>query len=283
MANIITTILLYIRKWLQGRKQPWEPSAEPMGAKNVIVDTSIRAKAEKDMRAQGVIAGSVLQAPRGFETAYLRIMADVEADNSAKANLYTALANGSQTTIYEKFLLPCQWKWPEFEKWKNIFLKDGKFPYMWEKYPEICMRGIEELSFNTILERTYVKDIKEILNKLQIDIPHKIKKVELIKLAVQKIDIKILRENFPDIYENIKNNFEKQVNHGRCAILEHTIVMLGYQLRNFYSYNNLKLYIIKGCPIEAKYAKGKGKITEYNIPPFFPGDRTSVTPVRRSH
>lgn len=282
-ASFVMGIFLYVRKQLGERKHLRQQPGERVGAKKLVVDASVRKKTEKAMRKQGVIGGSALNAPRGFEAAYLRIMTEVEADHRVKTDLYVALAHDNSTSTYEQFLLPGQWAWPELDKWKAIFLEDGDFPYMWKKYPELCMADFSELRLGEMLEQTLVKDIKSLLQKLEIAIPPKSKKAELIELADQKISIEMFRETCPDIYDDIKNKFEKRVNHAKCALLGHTITMLGYQLRDFYSYDKLKLDVIGGCPVEAKYAKGKGSITEYNIPPFFPGDRTGVTFIRRRH
>lgn len=275
-ASFVMGIFLYVRKQLRERKHLRQQSGELVEAKKLVLDASVRKNAEKAMRKQGVIGGSALNAPRGFEAAYLRVMTDVKADNRVKADLYVALAHDNSISTYEQFLLSGRWGWPEFEKWKAVFLKDGDFPYMWKKYPELCMADFSELRLRTMLEQTLVRDIKNLLQKLEIDIPPKSKKAELIELAEQKISIEMFRETCPDIYEDIKKKFEKRVNHGKCAILEHTITILGYNLRIFYSCNKLKLDVIGNCPVETKYAKDKGGITEYSIPPFFPGDRTGV-------
>ncbi|MCH5277487.1 MAG: hypothetical protein J1E80_06580 [Desulfovibrionaceae bacterium] len=267
-------ILLCLRKRFQRRGQLPQPSGDQ--EKNLGFDTSIRANTEKALRDQGIIGGSRLNAAHGFETAYRRIMAGVQADDGIKADLYAALAQNPSAETCEKFLLSGEWEWPEFDKWKKIFLDDGKFPYMWAKYPEICMMNFEDFQMTAMLERTNMKVIKEIFQNLQIDIPSKIKKYELLEIANKKINIKVLQEKCPDIYINIKNEFNHRVNHGKCVIFAHTIIMLGYHLQDFYTNKQLKIDIIKGCPVEAKYAKGKGKISESNIPPFFPGDRTGV-------
>lgn len=273
MGNVIAGILMCAVIWWFWRRRK---KSIPAPTVQVPIDPSIRTKAEEVMRKQGFIGGSALNAPRGLEAAYLRIMAGVQADNETKKNLYSAIANNNCVATYENFLLPGQWEWPEFDEWKTIFLKDGDFPYMWKKYPEIFLPDFEELRLGKILDQVLIKDIKIIFKTLNIDTPIRVKKTELIELAEHKITTKMLHEACPDIYGDIKIKFEKSINHGKCAILEHTISMLGYHLRDFYSNNQLKLDIIKGCPVEAKYAKGKGNITEYNIPPFFPGDRTGV-------
>lgn len=246
-----------------------------------FIDSTIRQKAEKSLRDKGVTGGSALNSARGFEAAYRRVMKDIITSNSIKSELYTALAQEAGTKTYEKFLLPGLWEWPEFDNWKDIFTKDGKFPYMWNKFPEICMPSFDELDLSTVLERLLVKDIKIFLNKAQVNIPSKAKKEELISLAEQKLDIQTFREFMPENYNNIKENHAYRVNHGKCSILSHTIAMLGYNLRDFYTNSQLKIDPISGCAVEAKYAKGKGRITEENLPPFFPGDRTGVTFIRR--
>lgn len=277
MGNLISSILNLFRPCHEQRQTLPHPKKD----ETFFLDPAIRQKAEKRLRNQGVIGGAGLNTARGFETAYRRIMMDIAVSNSIKSELYTALAWEDGTKTYEKFLLPGQWEWPEFDKWKAVFIQNGKFPYMWNKYPEICMPSFDELALPTILERLLVKDIKIFLNKAQIDIPLKSKKADLIAVAEQRLNTEAFRELMPEDYNKLKEEYARHVNYGRCAILSHTIEMLGYHLRDFYTNNKLKLSPIKGCPVEAKYAKGKGRITEENIPPFFPGDRTGVTSIRR--
>lgn len=276
-AIIIGGFFLF-RKWRSWRNQAGTPGER---GKSLGIDASVRANAEKALRDRGVIGGSVLNAPRGFETAYNRVMAGVQVDSGIKNALYADLAQNQCAETCEKSLRPGQWEWPEFDKWKKVFLDDGKFPYMWKKYPEICMTDFEDFPINTILEHMKVKEIKELLQVFEIDMPPKSKKSYLIELATHKITIKTLQEKCPDIFMNMKKDFNSRVNRGKCVILEHTIIMLGYHLRDFYTNRRLKIDIIPGCPVEAKYAKGKGKISEDNMPPFFPGDRTGVMTVRR--
>lgn len=277
MGNFISTILSLFRPRHEQRQTPPPPKKD----ETFFLDPTIRQKVEKKLRDQGAIGGSALNAARGFETAYRRVMMDVSVSNTIKSELYTALAQEGGTKTYEKFLLPGQWEWPEFDEWKAIFTKDGKFPYMWNKYSEICMPPFDALALSTVLERLLVKDIKIFLNKAQIDIPLKSKKAALIAVAEQRLNAEIFRELMPEDYNKLKEEYARDVNYGRCATLSHTIRMLGYNLRDFYTNNRLKLFPIKGCPVEANYAKGKGRITEENIPPFFPGDRTGVTFIRR--
>lgn len=277
MGNLISAILNYCRPHQkQNSILSKNTESEPL-----FIDPAIRKKAEKAMSEQGFVAGSRLNAPRGFETAYRRIMTGVIVDNAVKSSLYKALAEAPYDKTCEKFLLPGQWQWPEFDKWKSRFLQDGKFPYMWRQYPEICISDFDNFPLRTILEKTSAKALKELFQKLCIEIPPKAKKADLIELAEQKISLKTLCTTYPDFYNESKKVFEEHVNQGKCAILEHTINMLGYHLRDFYTNSRLKLDLIMGCPVEGKYAKGKGRITEDNIPPFFPGDRTGVVLIRQ--
>lgn len=276
-AIILGGFVLF-RKWRAGRK---ETDALGDRKKSPGIDASVRASAEKALRDQGVIGGSALNAPRGFETAYSRVMSGVHADSGIKSELYRSLAQNQGAKTCEKFLLPGEWEWPEFDEWKKRFLEDGKFPYVWKQYPEICMTDFESFRLSSIFERMRVNEIKELLQKLQIAIPPKSKKADLVELAAGEITVKSLQEQCPEVYESVKAEFQSRVNRGKCAILEHTITMLGYHLRDFYTNSRVKVDIIPGCPVEAKYAKGKGKISENNIPPFFPGDRTGISFYRR--
>ena len=277
MGNLISTIFSFFRP----SHEPRQTQSSPKKEEKFFLDPAIRQKAEKKLRDQGIIGGSGLNAARGFETAYRRVMAGVIVSSTIKAELYTALSQEGGTQTYEKFLLPGQWEWPNFDYWKDIFTKDGKFPYMWSKYPEICAPSFDALDLSTALKRLLVKDIKIFLNRSRIDVPTKSKKADLIDLANKTLNMENFRELMPEEYSRLHEDYARCVNHGRCTILSHSIDMLGYHLRNFYTNNQLKLAPIKGCPVEAKYAKGKGRITEKNIPPFFPGDRTGVTFIRR--
>lgn len=268
--------------WLYRRhKSKRKKAKQAISSDNFFLDPSVREHVEREMLNQGVIAGSALQEPRALEAAYRRVMCGIHTDEKVKNEIYKAWGTDHLITTLEQHLLPGQWQWPEFDKWKEIFVKDGEFPYMWKKYPEICLADFENLPIETIFERMLVKNIKAVFDKFQIQIPIKAKKIDLINLAKKNISLQNFCESCPDFYNELKNEFKTRANKGKCSILMHTISMLSCSLRNFYSCKYLKLSCIADCPVETKYSKGKGRITETNIPPFFPGDRTGVTFISR--
>lgn len=169
--------------WLYRRHQKKKLAAS---AGSVSPDPSVRERAEREMRSRGVIGGSALQAPRGLETAYRRIMQGIIADEKLKTNLYSAWAADQSVTTIEQFLLPGKWQWTEFDKCKEIFRKDGEFPHMWQKYPELCMEDFGNISLEKALERMLVKDIKLLFERLHIEVPSKSKKGDLIEMAEKK-------------------------------------------------------------------------------------------------
>lgn len=269
--------------WFWNRKKIKNNKYESKSQSDFSIDSSVRNNFENNLRENGIIGGSALQESHGYENAYKRIMSNVVADDSIKSELYSALCTHNHENIAEQYLLPNKWNWPEFDKWRSIFLSDGKFPYMWKKYPEICVVDFNFLPMVTIFERLKIKDIKTLLKSSNIEISDNLKKTDLVNIAAKNINCAKLKEFAPEMYSRLKQEFEERVNKGKCRILEHTIYMLGYSLRDYYTNNKLKLDLGISCPVEKKYAKGHGQITEYNIPPFFPGDRTGVTFKQKKH
>lgn len=277
MESLLGFLLLVgIGGWYWKRRKT-KASAQNRLPSPQIVDSAVRQNYEKKLKAEGVIGGSALESAHGYEEAFKRVMAEINCPSEIKKDLYAALWANDRGNAAQNFLLPGQWEWPEFEKWKKIFNEKGEYPYMWLKYPEIYMNDFDDLSLFAIYDMLNVKDLKAILNKNGIGHQNRSKKNELINLAVKNIALTTFRENEPETYSKLKDDFNKKVNNGKCAILEHTIVMLGYHLRDFYTNKNVKLNTGISCPVEKKYAKGHGKLTEHNLPPFFPGDRTGVT------
>lgn len=179
------------------------------------------------------------------------------------------------------------WKWYEFAKWKEIFTKDNIYPYMWKQYPEIYMNAVEEYPFINNFNSysgTYMKvgELKELLNQLNIEIPQKSKRDDLIKLIEDNVTYELLKEKLPDLYEKQKSNFEKRQYQGKIAIFEHYLNSMYVKYRDWDNCLLERFEYVKelsgkgaGCPIEDKIGaeKEKEKITFENSPPFFPGDR----------
>lgn len=182
------------------------------------------------------------------------------------------------------------WKWYEFDKWKEIFTKDGLFPYMWKKYPEMLMNNIEEIplinNFNSHSD-VYMKvgEIKALLEKLEIKIPAKAKRNDLLLLLEDNVTYKIIKEKLPKLYESKRVNFIRKQYIGKCYIFIHYLDNMYAKHRNwdssdfFLKHYKRTLSVVSGCPVEKKYATKARKqpITFENSPPFFPGDRTSIT------
>lgn len=267
-------------QWNQAGAENFTPKSHgDFGSKlhSFTPDPSIRMKSEKDMLGQGFYGGSGFYESRGLEAAYHRVMLGVVADMSAKESLYRTWDSSKTSQHSEQFFLPGQWEWPEFDKWKAVFFNDDAFPYMWRKYPEICIENFESMPLIYYWKKMPAMQLKEISHLLGIELPQKIKKQELMELLKQQVTFKSLYESCPELYNELKEGFEVAENKAKCAILEHYIQTLGYHLRDFYTNPKLKLWFVGDCPVEIKYAKGRGAITEENIPPFFPGDRTGVS------
>lgn len=273
-------LVLGIGGWYWKRKKTGSPAPSKLPSSQII-DPELRKNYERKLKEEGVIGGSDLQSAHGYEEAFKRIMSGVECASETKKELYPALWSNDGGNVAQNYLLPGQWKWPEFEKWKKIFNEKGVYPYMWQKYPEVYMNDFENLSLAAIYNMLNVKDLKAILDKNGITFQSGIKKAELIDLAVENMELEALQKNESEVYAMLKNEFDNKVNNGKCAILEHTIIMLGYHLRDYYTNKNVKLETGFSCPVEKKYAKGRGKLTEDNLPPFFPGDRTTITYILR--
>ncbi len=185
----------------------------------------------------------------------------------------------------ESYLVSLDWNWPEFDRWLKKFSKNGEWPYMWKKYPELY--SPEPFSTDNIqadVKLLRVADMKKIA-KLH-NAKHLQKREELEEFIINNISSEIIRKEVPERAEAQIHLFYERRKKGRCSLLAHTIAMTIYSKRDagerrkianskYFQEKKLSAHA-SGCPVEEQFAKKYNDGELKKLPPFFPGDRTSV-------
>lgn len=226
-----------------------------------------------------------------------KVFDNVVVSDQVKKNIFTKYREAHLSGNHRKeeqslkeALADTAWSWPLFDKWDQSFSKRNQWPYMWTNYRKLktatnippttmeegvsCLTGKEMrkiLSRNKVKGRSKAITVNELTNMLLDNCTW-----EDINLLVHS------KFNMSAMFTSEKIKEEK------IRILCHTTTMTIYSLRDNsnrgaqtppgfkYIANN-----ITDCPVEGQFAQAYnlGKIKK--IPPFFPGDRTSMRMVKR--
>ena len=181
------------------------------------------------------------------------------------------------------------WEWHVFDKWYLFFSQKGVWPYMWHQN-ELTKKQV--ISNPTTIEEAVsflnVKKMKKFLKQHDIKTkPAPKKRAEFEKTIIQN-------SSLDDVLSSIKSHLENQAKYAKqrfaeskCKILAHTLCMTAYSLRDHYKYNegaNLKLIAHDSggtCKVEDSFVKKFNTDQLKALPPFFPGDRTSIMYTRK--
>ncbi len=227
-----------------------------------------------------------------IKRAFYKVMEQTDIPQDIYEALYTdyrdAHWSGSpreEEKVFKHYLMELDWTWKEFDKWKKKFNQNGEWPYMWRQYPEIYMDkpfSTDNTSFE--IKHLRVADMKIIAKKHNAQ--NLQKREELEEFIINNVSVeKILKTASARVEEQTKK-FTSRKKAGKCKLLRHTIGMTAYSIRNAEqrkktansTFMKGKKLIAEssGCPVEEQFVEqfNEGKIKK--LPPYFPGDRTSV-------
>lgn len=248
-----------------------------------------------------------------FDTVIKGIEFPQEVINTLRKAVKDHIGYRQSEKIFKETLSTFDWSWPEFDKWKVIFEKLGKWPYMWVKnkaaYEKLKPRPD---SIEDALKLVRVTELKMLAKKYNINIssPKRsehikrakirkrvegrkktkdgersqlVKKIVEASISLEQI-ISSCEERFQEMYAKQRIARRK----GMAVILHHTIIMKAHSLGNAsekelfsreFSSDVKYEALGDGCEVEEMYASlyNQGKLKGY--PPFFPGDRTCLIPV----
>jgi len=142
-------------------------------------------------------------------------------------------SGGYHEVIWGKYFYGKDWSWNEYERWHEIFRRNGKFP---SRFPVKCKFLSPNISHNIdyALNVLRVADIKALCEQHNITIPGKAKKKDLIESA----------KSIPDIHKSpilisIIEDLNDRLSHARSiyALLMRTI---DFRARSLYNYRRAK-------------------------------------------
>lgn len=224
--------------------------------------------------------------------AFDKVFSQITVDNGIKSQFkkaYCAAHQSGNPRQEEKaavdYLMNSNWIWHDFDKWFDFFSQKGVWPYMWrrnkltEKPHQVNPGSIQEA-----ISYLNVKEMREFLKNHNIKVKPAPKKREEFEKAI------IQNSTFPDVINAIKGHLQvtstEQVvrfNKAKCQLLAHTLAMTAYSLRDHYQrqdINSFRLVAEKSggtCKIEDEFATKFNTNKIVGVPPFFPGDRTTIT------
>lgn len=191
--------------------------------------------------------------------------------------------------VYYDILSGHTWDWPALEYWSNEFSKRGLWPETWRLYPQLADNTIlNNPSVAILAESMLAADLKNTLLKLNVVVPKKITKKDMVKTAISELNVDQLISVSPEFYESLCAKNRQKFECWRCDLLATTIALHAYQLIHYSQGKDFEQNDFPGskhrwiacsttrCPIELEFAEkwNNGEIN--TLPPFFPGDRTHV-------
>ena len=220
--------------------------------------------------------------------AYWQVMAGITVNDAVKKKLYPQVEEGLLSggtgleNICSEALLPLEWTWPDFDRWEAIFEQQGQYPCMWFTYTQKrCFAQMDDMEY--VVQRWRIGEVKKIVEHLQLTPPPKAKKEQLVAMLLQQnLTAQKVKQIVPEWAEEMCSKYSAEMKREQCHILAGTVSHTYCSIRDFNSTTKRIVYSsVHNCPVEKKYAADKnGKVVTdiAMLPPYFPGDRTHLTP-----
>lgn len=226
------------------------------------------------------------------EEAIDQILADIDMPENAKVRLKSlfvkAHRSGSprrEIEAVELALDGAEWGEKYFGEWKMRFEAKGEFPYMWRTHGKALVVDSPQppSTIEDAVGYLRVTDMRQILIELDA-MPAKgrpKKRSEFIDLLSTIRKTKLVVESAIPAYRDARTKWQEDREAAKRALLAHTLTMRAYTLRDCRKRENLtrtsRLRALKSdCPVETEYAVRFMAGKNHELPPFFPGDRTSL-------
>lgn len=223
--------------------------------------------------------------------AFDQVMASVEFAPDKRQALFMAYAaahRAGDTRAEERAatsaLLGSGWRWGEFEAWAQRFAAAKEWPYMWEHFSELSESApIPPITPADALALLNVEDMKAIAKELSLmPRPAPRKRVEFEALLVAHVPLPELLRRTRERHIAAITAFHERYEIAKCRLLVHTLDMTAYSIRDDEQRkraghkSTLRAIADAGCPVEDRFAAqfNAGEIS--GLPPFFPGDRTTI-------
>ncbi len=226
------------------------------------------------------------------EEAIGQILADIDMPDDAKGRIRSRFVKAHRSGDprrevegVEAALDGIEWGEVYFGEWKQRFEAKGEFPYMWRTHGKALVIDPPRppSTIGNAVGYLRVADMRQILIELDA-MPRKRrpkKRSEFIDLLSATGKTESVVDSAIPAYRDARTKWEEDREAAKCELLAHTLTMRAYALRDCRKSGALSkpssLRALKSdCPVETDYAARfmAGKI--HGVPPFFPGDRTSL-------
>lgn len=230
--------------------------------------------------------------PSVVEEAIDQILVAIDIPGDAKGRLKSRFVNAHRSgdprrevEVIETALDGVEWGEVYYGEWKSRFEAKGEFPYMWRTDGKALIVDSPQ-SPSTIedaLKYLRVADMRQILIELDA-MPGRgrpKKRSEFIALLSTTGKTESIVDSAIPAYRDALTKWEADRETAKCALLAHTLTMRAFALRDIQKRKGLtcisRLRTLKSdCPVETEFAARFMTGEIHGVPPFFPGDRTSV-------
>lgn len=169
-----------------------------------------------------------------------------------------------------------QWTWPEMDEWEKIFIQAKYFPAGWHSWWNAS--DLESLNIEKLCNMLKVEQIRDILTSLDVPVPAKSKKSDLVKLLEEKSTFQEVTEAMPEWTNMIRERKRERSKARGRELLEIIRARAGSQhLKQAFTSLKRKTTLIISSPNDEIYIKKALALNPQAVPPFFPGDRSRYT------
>ena len=227
-----------------------------------------------------------------IEQAFEQIMADVDAPSDAKHRLLSLYAEAHRSgdprreaEAVEAAFQGIEWGREYFGSWTERFRTNGEFPYMWKSYLELRSDPLPPRTIDEALEYLRVPDMRRLALDLGVmpDKSRPKKRTEFIDLLSRTGEsAPVLNAAMACFSERLQER-HRRLERAKCKLLAHTLTARVYSLIRMASWSRIRNQAgwrmratSTSCPVESEYVAkfNTGKLDI--LPPYFPGDRTSI-------
>ena len=224
-----------------------------------------------------------------FREAFDKVIAGVDAPAALKSRARRAYLAAARTgnprlegEALQRALTGAVWGEKYFGEWRRRFERDGAFPYMWERHPDLCSGPPPPpSSTDEALDLLKVHDMRALVRRLDIAPEGRRPRtrqefVDLLSRAELKDAVVRAAAGRHD--ERLERHALNR-DAAKCEILAHTVGCQEASLRRLRrrrSYSGKPRLMTSTCPVETKYGRKFAFGSLARMPPFFPGDRSCV-------
>ncbi len=216
-----------------------------------------------------------------IKKAFNQVMIGVVVSDEVKGKLLDSFLSGQEDEI--DYLANSGWEWSDFDAWHQMFSEKKEWPYMWQHYPQLSEEPPKQPeNMNAALTFLTVSDMKKIIKDHAIKPrPGPKKRADFEKAIEFSLSFEDIQLYVSRIVDSRCLTYEIKREKAKCKLLVHTISMTISKCRNFAQYQDMNISLNleawdAGCPVEREYAKKFNRGDLKGLPPFFPGDRTSI-------